>query len=163
MRSPKPALVIALLALVSALAPAPAHAQPADRWVVSASSLTATVALDGAGALSVGVTRSGRAVLSPAPVGLRTTGADLTRGLRFVSRTDRVVSEQYSMTTGKRRVRSVQGNEARLAFATAAGARIDLVVRAAPDGVAYRYVVPGPVTVTGEASAFSLPTGAAAW
>ncbi len=163
MTSSKPWIVVVLLALVSSTTPFAAHAQPADRWVVSGSSLAATVALDGAGALSLGVTRSGRAVLSPAPVGLRTVAADLTRGLRFVSRTDRVVSEQYAMTTGKRRTRSVGGNEARLAFATAAGARIDLVVRVAADGVAYRYVVPGPVTVTGEASAFAVPTSAPAW
>jgi alpha-glucosidase len=163
MKSPKPPLVIALLALVFSMAPGAAQAQPADRWVVSAASLSATVALDGAGGLSLGVSRSGRTVLSPAPVGLRTTAVDLTSGLRFVSRVDRVVAEQYTMTTGKRRVRAVTGNEARLAFATASGARIDLVVRAAPDGVAYRYVVPGPVTVTGEASAFAVPTAAPAW
>ncbi|MEO6086038.1 MAG: glycoside hydrolase family 97 catalytic domain-containing protein [Umezawaea sp.] len=161
--SSKPPLVIALLSLVFAMAPAAAHAQPATRWVVSSSSLSATVTLDASGSLTLGVTRSGRAVLSPAPVGLRTTAADLTSGLRFVSRANRVVSEQYVMTTGKRRARTVQGNEARLVFATAAGARIDLVVRAAPDGVAYRYVVPGPVTVTGEASTFSVPAAAPAW
>jgi hypothetical protein len=163
MMSPKPPLVIALLALVFAMTPPTAQAKPVTRWVVSGSSLSATVALDGAGSLSLGVARSGRTVLTPAPVGLRTAAADLTRGLRFVSRTDRVVAEQYTMTTGKRRVRTVRGNEARLAFATAAGARIDLVVRAAPDGVAYRYVVPGPVTVTGEASAFTVPAAAPAW
>jgi alpha-glucosidase len=161
--SSKPSLVLALLSLVFAMTPAAAHAQPAARWVVSASSLSATVTLDGAGSPALGVTRSGRTVLSPAPVGLRTTAADLTSGLRFVSRTNRVVSEQYAMTTGKRRARTVAGNESRLVFATAAGARIDLVVRAAPDGVAYRYVVPGPVTVTGEASAFTVPATAAAW
>ena len=153
----------AALLATGALTPVAAHAQPATQWVVSSSSLSATVALNASGTLSLGVTRSGRSVLSPAPVGLRTTAADLTSGLRFVSRTDRVVSEQYTMTTGKRRARTVQGNEARLAFATAAGARIDLVVRAAPDGVAYRYVVPGPVTVTGEASSFTVPTTAPAW
>ncbi|PRY31680.1 alpha-galactosidase-like protein [Umezawaea tangerina] len=156
--------VTGVLLASGALTPVAAQAQPADRWVVSGPSLTATVALDQTtGTLSLGATRNGRAVLAPAPVGLRTTGADLSRGLRFVSRADRTVSEQYAMTTGKRRNRTVSGTEARLAFATAAGARVDLVVRVAPDGVAYRYVVPGPVTVTGEASAFTVPTGASAW
>jgi len=163
MASSKPWLLVLLLALFSSMTTVAARAQPADRWVVSAGAVSAAVVLDGSGALSVAVSRSGRTVLAAGAVGLRTAGADLTRGLRFVGRTDRVVNEQYTMTTGKRRVRAVSGNEARLAFATAGGARIDLVVRAAPDGVAYRYVVPGPVTVTGEASAFSLPTGAAAW
>ncbi|MCS7479253.1 glycoside hydrolase family 97 catalytic domain-containing protein [Umezawaea endophytica] len=163
MTSPRSWSLIALLALLPALTPVAAQAQPANRWIVSSSQLSATVALDAAGSLTVAASRSGRAVLSPAPAGLRTTTADLTTGLRFVSRVDRVVSEQYSMTTGKRRNRTVSANESRLAFATAGGARIDLVVRASADGVAYRYVVPGPVTVTGEASAFGVPATAQAW
>jgi alpha-glucosidase len=36
--------------------------------------------------------------------------------------------------------------ESRLAFEGDGGARLDLIVRIAPDGVAYRYVVSGPVT-----------------
>jgi hypothetical protein len=43
------------------------------------------------------------------------------------------------------------------------GGRFALVVRVAPDGVAYRYVLPRPMTVTGEASAFTLPADSPAW
>ncbi|HEX6340550.1 glycoside hydrolase family 97 catalytic domain-containing protein [Umezawaea sp.] len=163
MASSKPWLMIVLLALASAVTPVAAQAQPANRWVVSSGTLSATVALDPSGRPTVGATRSGRTVLSPSPVGLTTTTADLTTGLRFTSRTDRTISEQYAMTTGKRRNRTVTANESRLAFTTTTGARIDLVVRASADGVAYRYVVPGPVTITGEASTFTVPTSAPAW
>ncbi len=150
------ALVAALLTL-----PVPAQAAPA-RWTVSGpSSLTAHVALDN-GALTFEAKRAGRTVLAPAPVGLRTTDADLTKGLRLTGRTDRVVAEQYAMTTGKRLRRSAVMSESRLSFRGERGG-FDLLVRVAPDGVAYRYMVPGPVTVTGEASEFSLPADAPAW
>ncbi|WP_395820074.1 glycoside hydrolase family 97 N-terminal domain-containing protein [Archangium minus] len=55
--------------------------------------------------------------------------------------------------------------ETRLAFANASGARLDLLVRVSADGVAYRYEVPNStgVTVTSEASAFSVPATSTAW
>ncbi|WP_181774986.1 glycoside hydrolase family 97 catalytic domain-containing protein [Amycolatopsis pittospori] len=153
-------LAVLLLALLAV--PAPAHAAP-GRWLIAGpSSLTADVSLDG-GTLKFGVSRAGRTVLPARPVGLRTTEADLTRGLRPLGRTDRIVTERYTMTTGKRLQRATTMSETKLAFEGDGGARLDLIVRVAPDGVAYRYVVPGPVTVTGEASSFALPADAPAW
>ncbi len=150
-------LVLALLAV-----PQPAQAVP-GRWLIAGPSpLTAEVALAN-GSLTFGVSKSGRTVLPPRPVGLRTASADLTKGLRSLSRTDRVVTERYTMTTGKRLQRATMMTESRLAFEGEGGARLDLIVRVAPDGVAYRYVVPGPVTVLGEASSFALPSDAPAW
>ncbi|MFJ6673804.1 glycoside hydrolase family 97 catalytic domain-containing protein [Actinosynnema sp. NPDC091369] len=162
------ARLVALFAVLgSVLVPVtPAAAAPAD-WVITApgtAALAAHVRLDpGTGGLTFAVSRQGRTVLAPASVGLRTTGADLTRGLRAVGRADRLVTERYAMTTGKRLERQSRMTETTLAFAGAGGARLDLVVRVAPDGVAYRYVVPDPVTVTGEASSYRLPADAPAW
>lgn len=151
-----------LLALLTPAAPAQAAPQ---RWVVDGpSSLSAQVALDPAdGTATFAVSRQGRTVLAPAPVGLRTAEADLTRGLRALGRRDRVVTERYAMTTGKRLQRSSRMTETTLSFQGEGGRRLDLVVRVAPDGVAYRYSTPDPVTVTGEASAFALPADAPAW
>ncbi|WP_033440487.1 glycoside hydrolase family 97 catalytic domain-containing protein [Saccharothrix sp. NRRL B-16314] len=159
-----------LLALVVTLGaatvlPATAVSAAPAEWVVTApgtASVSARVALDN-GSLTFAVSRNGRTVLAPAPVGLHTTDADLTKDLRAIGRTDRVITEQYRMTTGKQLDRATRMTESTLAFQGAGGARLDLVVRVAPDGAAYRYVVPGPVTVTGEASSFALPADAPAW
>ena len=154
--------LLAALVLLLIAFPTPADAAEGPSFVAGPSAVTAEVALTN-GALTLGVSRAGRSVLAPAPVGVRTTAADLTKGLRQVGRTDRVVSDAYTMTTGKRLQRATTMTESTLTFEGTTGARFDLVVRTAPDGVAYRYVLPGPVTVTGEASSFSLPATAPAW
>lgn len=151
-----------LLAIVLALLlPAvPATAAPTGWTVTGPGQVTATIALT-SGNLTLAVSRQGRTVLQPAPVGITTT-ADLTEDLTFTGRSDRVVIERYAMPHGKRMQRATRMTETRLGFRNAAGS-FDLVVRAAPDGIAYRYVLPGPATVTAEASSFTVPAGARAW
>jgi len=155
-------------ALIATAAPAAAQA---STWVVSGPAPLAergpqaVVALDEAtGTVSLAVSRGGRAVLDPSPVGIVTERADLSSGLRFVGRTDRRIAEYYTTTVGKQLERHVQMTEARFAFAGAGGARLDLVVRASDDGVAYRYVLPDDLgAVLGEASAFNVAADATAW
>lgn len=152
------------VALTTTLAAPTATAAPPGRWTVSGSGLAAQVSLDPAdGSLTLGVTDRGRTVLAPAPIGLRTEEADLTSGLRLVDRKERRFTERYTMTTGKRLERATRMSELRLSFAGAADARLDVVVRVAPDGVAYRYELPAEATITGEASTFTLPADAPAW
>ncbi|MDT7787337.1 MAG: alpha-glucosidase [Pseudonocardiales bacterium] len=152
-----------LLAIVLALLlPAvPATAAPSAWTVAGPGQVTAKVALN-SGNLTLAVLRQGRTVLQPAPVGLTTSTADLTKDLTYTGRSDRVVIERYEMSTGKRLQRSARMTETRLGFRNSTGT-FDLVVRAAPDGVAYRYVLPNAATVTGEASSFLLPADAKAW
>ncbi|WP_206307116.1 glycoside hydrolase family 97 protein [Streptomyces sp. F001] len=119
---------------------------------------------DTTGRLSLSVSRGGRTVIEPSPVGIVTQQADLSQDLRFLHRKDRLVDERYRSKSGKRLERRVLMNETRLSFATAAGARLDLVVRASADGIAYRYVLPAKYgDVLGETSAFNLPPDASAW
>jgi alpha-glucosidase len=140
-------------------------------WAVSgperaaARSPRAQVSLDAtAGTLSLSVSRGGRTVIEPSPVGIVTEQADLSQGLRFLHRKDRLIDERYRTKSGKRLERRALMNETRLSFTTSSGARLDLVVRAAADGVAYRYVLPaGYGDVLGETSAFNLSSGASAW
>ncbi|MDT4989928.1 MAG: alpha-glucosidase, partial [Micromonosporaceae bacterium] len=117
------------------------------------------------GVLSLSVRRIGVTVLSPAAVGIVNTTADLTRGLVFVSRSDRPVTESYTMVTGKQRSRQNAFTETTLSYTGTGGTRMDLVVRVANDGVAYRYNLPatGTIRVTREASAWSVPASAPAW
>lgn len=139
-------------------------ADAADRWTVSLTgAVTAAVARTGDGGLTFEAARGATTVLAPAPLGLRTKAADLTRDLRFVGRTERIVDEHYTMTTGKRLRRHAPAAETTLSFAGQGNTRLDVVVRAAADGVAYRYVLPAGGTITGEASSFTLPAAAPAW
>ncbi|MFD4600989.1 glycoside hydrolase family 97 catalytic domain-containing protein [Streptomyces sp. NPDC058464] len=164
-------LAATLLATATASASASARVeqqwQPPHTWTVSeaAHAPRARIALDDTtGTLSLTVSRDGRTVIEPSPVGIVTQQADLSQGLRFLHRKDRTVEERYRAKSGKRLDRRVRMNETRLSFATAAGARLDLVVRAAADGIAYRYVLPaGYGDVLGESSAFNLPADAGAW
>ncbi len=169
----KPALAATLAAVLggAALTAPRAGAEGSGvSWEVrqpqsSSRALSATVALDGSGALTLAVRRGGTTVLQPAPVGLVTDKADLTTGLRPEGRSDRTVTEKYTATTGKRRERVARMHETRLSFTGARGTRIDVVVRVSDQGVAYRYTLPDTKdgSVRREASAFQLPGNASAW
>lgn len=142
---------------------------PGHSWSLSAAAHAprAQISLDDTtGTLSLAVSRGGRTVIEPSPVGIVTEQADLSQDLRFLHRKDRLIDERYRTKSGKRLDRRVRMNETRLSFAGSGGARLDLVVRASADGVAYRYVLPagyGYGDVLGETSAFNLPTDASAW
>ncbi|MGX5207742.1 glycoside hydrolase family 97 catalytic domain-containing protein [Streptomyces violaceus] len=160
------ALCTGLAAALLTTAPARAEKQE-HTWAVSASAHAprARISLDdGTGTLSLSVTRAGRTVIEPSPVGIVTEQADLSQDLRFLRQKNRTVDERYRTKSGKRLDRRVRMNETRLSFATPTGARLDLVVRASADGVAYRYVLPAASgDVLGETSAFNLPQDASAW
>ncbi|WP_328550871.1 glycoside hydrolase family 97 protein [Streptomyces sp. NBC_00366] len=164
-------LAAALCTTVPARADQDAGSQP-HVWAVAgperaaaAHEPRAKVSLDATtGTLSLSVSRAGRTVIEPSPVGMVTEQADFSHDVHFLRRADRLVSERYRTKSGKRLERRVLMNESRLSFATATGARLDLVVRASADGVAYRYVLPaGHGDVLGETSAFRLPPDASAW
>ncbi|GAA3916987.1 glycoside hydrolase family 97 catalytic domain-containing protein [Actinoplanes auranticolor] len=152
-------------ALAATTLAAPAAAAEPLSWSVSGpgAAVSAQLALDEAGRLRFGVDRAGTTVLSPAPIGLVTTAADLSAGLSFVSRGNRTVRERYTKTTGKQLTRDVTLTESTFAFTGAGGARLDVVVRVSAEGAAYRYVLPAGGTITGETSSFSLPADAPAW
>ncbi len=163
----------ALASLLSWMGPQPAvGAQPrAGAWTVEEppdgpeSGLSATVELATDGSLSLAVHRGETSVLAGSPLGLTTAEADFTTGLTSLSEETATVQETYATPSGKRQHHDGTLNELTLAFATEDGARMDLVVRVADDGVAYRYVIPseGEVSVTGEASAFQIAPDAPAW
>ncbi|WP_439959864.1 glycoside hydrolase family 97 catalytic domain-containing protein [Streptomyces griseorubiginosus] len=171
LRTTVTALCAGLAAALCLTVPARAEQDTAPRahvWSLSAAAHDAPHARvsldDSTGALSLSVSREGRTVIEPSPVGILTEQADFSQGLHFLRRTDRLVDEHYRTRSGKRLDRRVRMNETRLSFATPAGARIDLVVRASADGIAYRYVLPaGHGDVLGETSAFNLPPDASAW
>ncbi|MFF3402903.1 glycoside hydrolase family 97 N-terminal domain-containing protein [Streptomyces sp. NPDC002659] len=155
---------------VALAAPSAIAGDDGEIWEVkqpqsSSGALTATVELNGSGALTLAVRRGAETALQPAPLGLVTDKADLTSGLKPKGRSDRTVTEDYTATTGKRLQREARMTETRLSFTGAKGDRMDLVVRVSDQGVAYRYVLPDAKdgTVRREASAFQFPGNAKAW
>src|SRR5262249_60929924 len=68
---------------------------------------------------------------------------------------------------GKRRSNHHQARQQTFTFANAAGARVELIVQVANDGVAFRYRFPGtdkqPRKLVDELTGFSVPAGATAW
>ncbi|MCX5329160.1 glycoside hydrolase family 97 protein [Streptomyces sp. NBC_00140] len=169
-RTAAAALCAGLVATLLTTVPARAE-QREHTWTVSGPGRAAThapharVSLDDTtGTISLSVTRDRRTVIEPSPIGIVTEQADLSKDLSFLHRKDRLVDERYRTKSGKRLERRALMNETRLSFATPTGARLDLVVRASADGVAYRYVLPaGLGDVLAETSAFRLPQDATAW
>jgi hypothetical protein len=146
---------------LSALAATP------QQWLLTpptGSGVAATVRLDSAGGLTLEVRRGATQVLKPSALGIRTTAADLTRGLTFTGRAESHITQTYSTASGRRRQHTVDASQTTLHF-TRGGTRLDLVVRVSSDGVGYRYVLPqtGSITVSGEASAYAVPTDARAF
>ncbi|MEO7190776.1 MAG: glycoside hydrolase family 97 catalytic domain-containing protein [Vicinamibacterales bacterium] len=113
-------------------------------------------------------TRGNVAVLAPAPLGVKRMDQEFVTGLTLVRAAATVtVADQYQMPHGKRRMHRVSAREQTVTFANAKGARLEVVLRAHDDGVAFRYRFPETDTiartVTEELTGFGVPAGAAGW
>jgi alpha-glucosidase len=144
-------LSIGLLMLI----PSEAWAQ----WTVSSpnGSTSLSVSLGSSGALSYSVTQGGAVVLENSALGISTSVGDFSSGLSFVSRTNTVINESYSLPGRKKASYLNSANEAVLRFSKG-GQELQLVVRAYDDGIAYRYRIPGSgaLSIYSESSSFNL-------
>jgi len=114
------------------------------------------------------VTCDKQAVVSQSPLGISRKDQSFVDGLKFVEAgAVKTIDETYTMTTGKRKTCRNFANEQALVFQNAGGARVELIVRAYNDGVAFRYRFPGEsqdkYTMTGESTGFRLPAGGKVW
>jgi alpha-glucosidase len=137
-----------------------------------ASGAPASGAQAGGGALTytVGHRHNGSRsdVLLASALGVRRDDQAFVSGLRFVSAASvSTIDETYVVPHGKRRSIHHQARQQVFTFANAAKARVDLVVRVANDGVAFRYRFPGkdaqPHKLVDELTGFSVPADATAW
>jgi len=120
------------------------------------------------GGLRYRVTRDNQAILGDSRLGIRRPDQTFDSGLTFVGASaPRDIDERYAMPSGKRKDHHVTGRERTLTFSNASGARLDVVLRADNDGVAFRYRFPetsGRTTsVLDEATGFTVPAGSTAW
>ena len=142
----------------------------AQDWTVASPDgrTTIRVTLDEEGRLTWRVSRGSAPILGDSPMGIRRADQSFTTGLRFAAASNTTtVDERYQMPHGKRRDHHVRAREQTLAFANAAGARLEIVLRAADDGVAFRYKFPetdaAPKTVVEEHTGFRVAPSSTGW
>ncbi len=162
--------------LLGALACSAAGA--ADTWRVESSggrtAITLTLTEPEAGGSAEGkrlyytVEHRGATVLPRSPLGISRADQDFLGGLSF-DRASEVSREQqsYRLVHGKRSRCDYVADEQTVCFKNAKGARLEVILRAQDDGVAFRYRFPEKSsarhTVTTEHTGFRLPAGGAMW
>jgi alpha-glucosidase len=99
------------------------------------------------------------------PLGIKTGNQAYVSDLTFVSKTDSVVNETYTLPSGKRSQYQNKANQIRLLFKNAGNGNVAIVFRVYDEAVAFRYEVQGTgsATITGEQSGFRIPTGSTGW
>jgi len=153
----------------------PAVAQTPSEWTVVSPDETVQATVrhrpeeDGTLAYRVTVRGDGeKAVLVPfSPLGITRVDADFTTNLQFVAESKRRIDETYTLVHGKRSGVHAKAAERTLTFANEAGHKVDLIVRAYNEGIAFRYRFPvlsaREHTVWGEQTGFRVPEGATGW
>ena len=117
--------------------------------------ITATVTLD-EGQLSYTVHKDGHLLVTPSPLGLKTTNVDLTQGLNLVSSDTAVIDDPYTLPVGKQS--QYRDHCHMLSVVTERSSlRQTVQFRLYDDGFAFRYVIPksrslSRVVLTEEAS-----------
>ena len=111
------------------------------------------------------VIMNGTTVIEPSPMSFTVDGVDLAEGASAVRRENYGVNEEYpTLGVHARAVNYCEGIRQTLKHAS--GQEFTLDLRAYPDGVAFRFVVPGggdKPRVPDEATTFTVPAGAALW
>jgi hypothetical protein len=107
-------------------------------------------------------------VLPFSPLGITRSDAVFVDGLKSVGVGQiRAVEETYTLVHGKQRTCSVKANQQTLSFQNEAGAKLELDVHVADNGVAFRYRFPEAsdktYTVLSETTGFTIPADARAW
>ncbi len=159
--------ILAVLAVFFAVTGPSAQGQ---QWQVASPDgrNTIAVSLDGSGRLTWNVTRGGATVLANSPMGLRRHDQAFTDGLKLVEAGQpSSVGEKYTTPHGKRHDHVVRGRELTLTFANPQKARLQVVLRAHDDGVAFRYRFPEtdatPRRVFEEYTGFHVADGSTGW
>ncbi|AEG44646.1 alpha-galactosidase-like protein [Isoptericola variabilis J7] len=139
-----------------------------ERWAIGApegSDLGGELTLDSTGRVGLDISAAGQSVVSATRLGLVGSDGDFRSGLSFVSRTDAVVADSYTMTTGKRAERAYTHTESLFEFQNRDGKRFSIQVRLGADGAAYRYLVDGDGEhrVDDESGRWTLPADGRAW
>jgi len=147
---------------------------PPDGWVVRSPSGVVTVQVRGCSLggtanypteprLYYRVTLGDTEMVRWSPLGITRQDADFTDDLRYLGESQRQVTDDYILPRGKRSHFRNTGLEKTLSFQTPQKVRMDLVVRAYDDGLAFCYHFPeisaAQFVVTGETTGFRFAPG----
>jgi alpha-glucosidase len=142
----------------------------AGHWSVSSpdQSLTVTVMQNDDGALTYTVSHESVEVIHPSRLGIVREDQSFADGLVFDSAEPEVrILESYTMLIGKDRSLYNNGRELTLNFHNTNSARLQIILRAYDDGVAFRYRFPEedatPHTVIQELTTFKVSTEGQMW
>ncbi|WEL20514.1 glycoside hydrolase family 97 protein [Halorhabdus sp. BNX81] len=123
--------------------------------------LTAEVDPDG----TISLEHDGTRVLDPSPYGIRTPYGQFPDDFDLREQSQAEIDETYELSHGKESNPHHLATETTLTFA-GDGGTVDLQIRVATDGVAYRYHIEGDhdqYLLPGDESGFRFPDGAVAW
>ncbi|MDD4032320.1 MAG: glycoside hydrolase family 97 catalytic domain-containing protein [Bacteroidales bacterium] len=105
--------------------------------------------------------------LENSPFGIIREDQDFSSGLELIGVRDSSIEDSYTLKSGKKLENTVTANEKSYQLKNAAGERMDLIVRAYNEGIAFRYYFPGEntqkFTVKEEKTGFKLPFGSKVW
>jgi len=107
-------------------------------------------------------------VIESSPLGIIRKDQQFSENLSFVSASEvKTIDETYKMIIGRQSEIRNNANELELTFKNEKGSKIQLVLRAYNDGVAFKYVFPEKsdslYTVTNELTGFKIPANGKAW
>lgn len=106
-------------------------------------------------------------VIPEITLGLVRSDQEFSKGLRFLKRSsERLVTEKYDALHGKSSSRSNSANEVIIAFENSAKAKMNLIIRAYNDGIAFRYEFPGKggrYIVEDELTSYTVPKETKRW
>ncbi len=104
-------------------------------------------------------------ILDWSPLGIKTGNQSYISDLTFVSKTDSVINETYTLPSGKRSQYVNSAKQTRLVFKNSGNGNIAMVFRAYNEAVAFRYELlgTGSATISEEQSGFRVPNNSTGW
>ena len=118
----------------------------------------------GESALYYHVQHGAATVIERSPLGLETDSESFSHGLQFKNLSAKKIKEPYSLPNGKRSNVLYKANEKTISLLNTNGDRLDIVLRASNDGVAFRYALPdsgGKRVIVNELTGYTIPPGKA--
>lgn len=119
------------------------------------------------GILTYSASIDNQVVIESSPLGIDRDDAGFSRGLEFVRQKESKVRESYTLLVGKRLHNETRANELLLTFKNTSSEIIELIFRAYPDGIAFRYNFPSTSKevrkIVNEKTGFAIPRSAKAW
>lgn len=126
--------------------------------------LRADINLSDRGELTYTVAKESDIILNSSRLGIRTNKEDFTTGLSYVSESEQIIDEIYSLIQYDKSSLKDFCREKEIVYSKN-GNQISLILRVYNDGVAFRYVIPGngEAVISGEITEFNLQEGSGGW